>query len=43
VKSDLERLLKEALRTLVPSVLAEADPAQVVVERARVLLGVQNR
>jgi len=36
VKSDLERLLQEALRTLVPSVLAEAvDPAQVVVERAR--------
>ena len=36
MKSDLERLLQEALRTLVPSVLAEAaDPAQVVVERAR--------
>jgi arginyl-tRNA synthetase len=36
VKADLERLLQEALRTLVPSVLAEtADPAQVVVERAR--------
>jgi arginyl-tRNA synthetase len=36
VKSDLERLLQEALRTLVPGVLAEAvDPAQVVVERAR--------
>jgi arginyl-tRNA synthetase len=36
VKSELERLLREALRTLVPAVLAEpADPAQVVVERAR--------
>jgi arginyl-tRNA synthetase len=36
VKSDLERLLQEALRTLVPGVLAEAvDPALVVVERAR--------
>jgi arginyl-tRNA synthetase len=36
VKSDLERLLREALRTLVPHVLAEpVDPAQVVVERAR--------
>jgi arginyl-tRNA synthetase len=36
VKSELERLLREALRSLVPSVLAEpADPAQVVVERAR--------
>jgi arginyl-tRNA synthetase len=36
VKSDLERLLREALRSLVPSVLADAaDPAQVVVERAR--------
>jgi arginyl-tRNA synthetase len=36
VKSDLERLLQEALRSLVPGVLAEAvDPAQVVVERAR--------
>jgi arginyl-tRNA synthetase len=36
VKSDLERLLREALRSLVPSVLSEAvDPAQVVVERAR--------
>jgi arginyl-tRNA synthetase len=36
VKSDLERLLIEALRTLVPGVLTEAvDPAQVVVERAR--------
>jgi len=36
VKSELERLLREALRSLVPSVLADApDPAQVVVERAR--------
>jgi arginyl-tRNA synthetase len=36
VKSDLERLLREALTTLVPGVLSEAaDPAQVVVERAR--------
>jgi arginyl-tRNA synthetase len=36
VKSDLERLLREALRTLVPAVIPEAvDPAQVVVERAR--------
>jgi arginyl-tRNA synthetase len=36
VKSDLERLLREALRSLVPEVLSEAvDPAQVVVERAR--------
>jgi arginyl-tRNA synthetase len=36
VKSELERLLREALRSLVPHVLAEpADPAQVVVERAR--------
>jgi arginyl-tRNA synthetase len=36
VKSELERLLREALRTLVPTVLSEpADPAQVVVERAR--------
>jgi arginyl-tRNA synthetase len=36
VKSELERLLREALRTLVPAVLSEpADPAQVVVERAR--------
>jgi arginyl-tRNA synthetase len=36
VKSELERLLREALRSLVPSVLAEpADPGQVVVERAR--------
>jgi arginyl-tRNA synthetase len=36
VKSELERLLREALRSLVPSMLAEpADPAQVVVERAR--------
>jgi arginyl-tRNA synthetase len=36
LKSDLERLLREALRTLVPGVLAEAvDPSLVVVERAR--------
>ena len=36
MKTELERLLCEALRSLVPSVLAEpADPAQVVVERAR--------
>src|SRR6187431_2037396 len=36
VKSELERLLQEALRTLVPSVLSEpVDPAQIVVERAR--------
>jgi arginyl-tRNA synthetase len=36
VKSELERLLREALRSLVPHVLAEpADPGQVVVERAR--------
>jgi arginyl-tRNA synthetase len=36
VKSDLERLLNEALRSLVPGVIAEpVDPAQVVVERAR--------
>jgi arginyl-tRNA synthetase len=36
VKSELERLLREALRSLVPSVLSEAaDPAQAVVERAR--------
>ena len=36
MKSELERLLREALRSLVPAVLAEApDPAQVVVERAR--------
>jgi len=36
VKSELERLLREALRSLVPAVLADApDPAQVVVERAR--------
>ncbi|HEU4778477.1 MAG TPA: arginine--tRNA ligase [Steroidobacteraceae bacterium] len=36
MKSELERLLREALRSLVPSVLSEAvDPAQVVVERAR--------
>ena len=36
MKSELERLLREALRSLVPAVLSEAaDPAQVVVERAR--------
>jgi len=36
VKSELERLLREALRTLVPAVLPEpADESQVVVERAR--------
>jgi arginyl-tRNA synthetase len=36
VKSELERLLCEALRSLVPAVLSDAvDPAQVVVERAR--------
>ena len=36
MKSDLERLLSEALRSLVPAVLSQAaDPAQVVVERAR--------
>ncbi|HEV8443328.1 MAG TPA: arginine--tRNA ligase [Steroidobacteraceae bacterium] len=36
MKSELERLLREALRSLVPAVLAECpDPAQVVVERAR--------
>jgi arginyl-tRNA synthetase len=36
VKSDLERLLREALRTLVPGTIAEpVDPAQVVVERAK--------
>jgi arginyl-tRNA synthetase len=36
LKTDLERLLREALRTLVPAVLPEAvDPAQVVVERAK--------
>jgi arginyl-tRNA synthetase len=36
VKSELERLLREALRSLVPGTLTEpADPAQVVVERAR--------
>ena len=36
MKSELERLLREALRSLVPAVLADApDPAQVVVERAR--------
>ncbi|HTU64651.1 MAG TPA: arginine--tRNA ligase [Steroidobacteraceae bacterium] len=35
MKSDLERLLLDALRTLVPAVLAEpVDPALVVVERA---------
>ena len=36
MKSELERLLREALRTLVPTVLPEpADESQVVVERAR--------
>ena len=36
MKSELERLLREALRSLVPAVLTEpADPDQVVVERAR--------
>jgi arginyl-tRNA synthetase len=36
LKSELERLLREALRTLVPGVLAEAaEPDQVVVDRAR--------
>jgi arginyl-tRNA synthetase len=36
LKSELERLLNEALRSLVPGVLSEApDPFQVVVERAR--------
>lgn len=36
MKSELERLLREALRSLVPGVLADVpDPAQVVVERAR--------
>ncbi len=36
MKSDLERLLREALRTLVPGVIAEpVDPAQVEVDRAR--------
>jgi arginyl-tRNA synthetase len=36
VKSELERLLREALRSLVPGVIPEPmDPAQVVVERAR--------
>jgi arginyl-tRNA synthetase len=40
VKSELERLLREALRNLVPTVLPQSlaesvDPAQVVVERAR--------
>ena len=36
MKSELERLLCEALRTLVPAVLPEpADESQVVVERAR--------
>ncbi|HET9865113.1 MAG TPA: arginine--tRNA ligase, partial [Steroidobacteraceae bacterium] len=36
MKSELERLLREALRSLVPGVLPEAaDPTQVVVERAR--------
>ncbi len=36
MKSELERLLREALRSLVPAVLAESpDPSLVVVERAR--------
>ncbi len=36
MKSELERLLREALRTIVPDVIPEpVDPAQVVVERAR--------
>ena len=36
MKSELERLLREALRSLVPAVLSEAaDPTLVVVERAR--------
>ncbi len=36
MKSELERLLREALRTLVPAVLPEpADESQVVVERTR--------
>jgi arginyl-tRNA synthetase len=35
LKSELERLLREALRSLVPAVLPDADPAKVVVERAR--------
>ena len=36
MKSELERLLREALRSLVPAVIPEpVDPAQVVVERAR--------
>jgi arginyl-tRNA synthetase len=36
VKSELERLLREALRSLVPGVIADpVDPAQVVVDRAR--------
>ncbi len=36
MKSEIERLVREALRTLVPGVLPEpVDPAQVVVERAR--------
>ncbi len=36
MKSELERLLREALRSLVPGVLADpVDPLQVVVERAR--------
>jgi len=36
LKSELERLLREALRTLVPAVLPDpADDSQVVVERAR--------
>ena len=36
MKSELERLLREALRSLVPGFIADpVDPAQVVVERAR--------
>ena len=36
LKSDLERLLREALRTLVPDILSDTvDPSLVVVERAR--------
>ena len=36
MKSELERLLSEALRSLVPATLSEApDASQVVVERAR--------
>ena len=36
MKSELERLLREALRSLVPAFLSEVpDPGQVIVERAR--------